>query len=245
MSLEENDIEIRSEVVQEILGLVPNWMIRWGNALILLLVFGMLWISFLIKYPDTMLAEVTLGTKNNTKNIYAPISGEFSSITVKDGDSVNAKQVVGSIRNAGESAILSTSNTGKIYFVGLWVLSTKISKGDLIFKIAPSAHDHYIGIIHILEQKASKIRIGQKVKIRILEGSNENYHIIEGSVFNQTSVPNEFGYITVEIKIGDRLISINNEEVVYKPGIKGSAEIVLEDMRLIERLLYGIRNIFK
>ena len=33
-----NNIEIRSEEVQEILEATPSWLIRWGNILVLLLI---------------------------------------------------------------------------------------------------------------------------------------------------------------------------------------------------------------
>ena len=33
------EIELRSEEVQEILTRIPHWMIRWGNLVILLLLF--------------------------------------------------------------------------------------------------------------------------------------------------------------------------------------------------------------
>ena len=36
--------EIRSENIQEILSYVPNWMIRWGNTLFLLLIIMLLFI---------------------------------------------------------------------------------------------------------------------------------------------------------------------------------------------------------
>ena len=39
------DIEIRSEEVQEILTRVPNWMIRWGNTLLLVFIVILLAIS--------------------------------------------------------------------------------------------------------------------------------------------------------------------------------------------------------
>ena len=33
------EIELRSEEVQEILTRIPHWMIRWGNVIILFLLF--------------------------------------------------------------------------------------------------------------------------------------------------------------------------------------------------------------
>ena len=50
--LNNNEIELRCEQVQEILTAVPNWMIRWGNTLLLLLLVMLLFISWFVKYPD-------------------------------------------------------------------------------------------------------------------------------------------------------------------------------------------------
>ena len=49
---EYNDIELRSEEVQDILTRVPHWMIRWGNIVVLLVLFSMMFGAFFIKYPD-------------------------------------------------------------------------------------------------------------------------------------------------------------------------------------------------
>ena len=47
-----NNIELRSEEVQEILEATPNWMIRWGNILVLTLIIMLFFISWFVKYPD-------------------------------------------------------------------------------------------------------------------------------------------------------------------------------------------------
>ena len=41
-----DQIELRSEEVQEILTKVPNWMIRWGNTLFLVLIGMLLLLSW-------------------------------------------------------------------------------------------------------------------------------------------------------------------------------------------------------
>ena len=51
------DIELRSEEVQEILAKVPHWMLRWGNVLFLSLILMLLFLSWLIKYPDIMVLK--------------------------------------------------------------------------------------------------------------------------------------------------------------------------------------------
>ena len=39
MPQKNDNIQVRSEEVQEILSYVPNWMIRWGMTLVLVIIF--------------------------------------------------------------------------------------------------------------------------------------------------------------------------------------------------------------
>lgn len=49
---ESREIELRSEEVQEILSAVPSWLIRYGISLIFVLVLMLIFLSWLIRYPD-------------------------------------------------------------------------------------------------------------------------------------------------------------------------------------------------
>ena len=46
------DIELRSEEVQEVMGQVPAWIVRWGITLLFLVVVALLVGSCFFKYPD-------------------------------------------------------------------------------------------------------------------------------------------------------------------------------------------------
>ena len=54
------DIELRSEVVQEVMGQVPAWIVRWGITLLFLVVVALLVGSCFFKYPDVITADMTL-----------------------------------------------------------------------------------------------------------------------------------------------------------------------------------------
>ncbi len=83
-----DEIELRSEEVQEILTRVPHWMIRWGNVFILILVLLLLFLSWLIKYPDVIPAEAIITTQIPPQKEYAKVSGKIETILVKDGQIV-------------------------------------------------------------------------------------------------------------------------------------------------------------
>ena len=93
-------IEIRSEQVQEILSFVPNWMIRWGNTLFLLLIIMLLCFTWFIKYPDVIATEIMITTINPPEKIYANATGKFDAILVKDGDTVKLNDNLAIIENS-------------------------------------------------------------------------------------------------------------------------------------------------
>ncbi len=94
-----DDIQLRSEEVQEILTKVPHWMIRWGNLLILVLILLLLFLSWLIKYPDTIPAPAIVTTKAPLQKELANVSGKIQAILVKEGDTVPEGTPLAILRN--------------------------------------------------------------------------------------------------------------------------------------------------
>lgn len=95
----EGAFALRSEEVQEILTKVPHWMIRYGNLLFLSLIVLVLFLSWLIKYPDIITAEATITTKIPPQKVYAKITKNFDSIFVKQSQEVNPNQTLAVLEN--------------------------------------------------------------------------------------------------------------------------------------------------
>ncbi|SFH31956.1 HlyD family secretion protein [Pontibacter chinhatensis] len=90
-------IKLRSEEIQDILSTVPHWMIRWGNTFILTVLFGILFLSWIIKYPDTITGEVVFTTQKEPIYLYGKTSGNLSRLYVKEGEWVNRGQLLSEI----------------------------------------------------------------------------------------------------------------------------------------------------
>jgi multidrug resistance efflux pump len=69
--------EIRSEEVQEIINRVPSWIVRWGTILIFIIFLVFLYISWFIKYPDVLKAEVVITTTPTPVNLVARVDGRL------------------------------------------------------------------------------------------------------------------------------------------------------------------------
>jgi HlyD family secretion protein len=102
MSEELNNIELRSDEVQEILGHIPSRIIRYGVTVILCVVVLLFGGSFFFKYPDILTAPVEVVSQNAPAVLVAQTSGNLSHLFVADSQQVITNQVLGVIKNPAD-----------------------------------------------------------------------------------------------------------------------------------------------
>ena len=71
MNNTDDNLNLRSEEVQEILGRPPRSIVRWGITVVLLLVVGLAIGSYFIKYPDVLQASITVSSENLPADVVA------------------------------------------------------------------------------------------------------------------------------------------------------------------------------
>ncbi|MFL0063910.1 HlyD family secretion protein, partial [Tenacibaculum maritimum] len=121
------DIELRSEEVQEILTKVPNWMIRQGNTLFLFLIIMLLLLSWFIKYPDIIISDVIITTEIPPQKEYAKITGKIDTIFVSNGQEIK--------KNNSLAIIENTANYRDVLFLKSIIDTIKIQKENFSFPI--------------------------------------------------------------------------------------------------------------
>jgi len=424
-----NDIEIRSEEVQEILSYVPNWMIRWGNTLLLLLLLMLLFISWFVKYPDVITTEVMITTTIPPEKVYAKTHGQIEILLKNDGDSIHKNETIALIENSAnykdvfllksildtllvdvhnfsfpihsmpplvlgdittsyaafennyseyylnnklnpyknktfanrfalieakgrfqvlksqkalnlkelkfrkkdlgrqkilfdkgvisaktyeqkqieilqaeksfkslESSIsqtrelinnsqkdlkstsiektlndsrllkktiqsyyqlkkaikdwekqfvLKSSIEGTVSFLSFWSETQTVNTGDLVFTIIPANNSSYIGKIHAPAANSGKIELKQRVQIKLASFPSDEFGEINGSVKTISITPDEKGNYLIDVMLPKKLITTYGKTIEFKHEMKGIAEIVTEDLRLIERFFYQLKNILK
>ncbi len=94
----ENNIELRSDEVQEILGTPPRWIVRWGisSAFLMLIVFT--WLGWFYKYPEKVEAAIMVTSAKPPTDIIAPSSGYIQQLLVQENDTVVAQQTLAIIK---------------------------------------------------------------------------------------------------------------------------------------------------
>lgn len=86
--------ELRSDEVQEILAYIPHWMIRWGLSIILVMVIGLMTLSWLIRYPDIIAGDFVLSTETPPVKLAAPQAGKLTHIRLEQGSTVQEGDII-------------------------------------------------------------------------------------------------------------------------------------------------------
>ncbi|MDY8138193.1 HlyD family secretion protein [Aquimarina sp. 2201CG5-10] len=422
-----DDIQLRSEEVQEILTRVPHWMIRWGNLLILVLVILLLFLSWLIKYPDTIPAEAIVTTKTPLQKEIANLGGKIQAMLVKEGDTVPEGTPLAILRNTANyqdvfilksiidtvsinnklvyfpfekipmlalgdiqadyaafennyigyslnkefkpftdenianqialstlyrrrEGILSRKKIGKrelnykkkeferqedLYQRGVisqqdyenkrveylqfennyknydselsqitanignaqktskgtefnqqreeitlrnkviqsfdqlkksikdWELryllqsdiegrvsltnyryeNENVAQGDIVFVVIPIAESSYVAKIKAPSQNSGKIKVGQKVNIKLENFPDKEFGMLQGTVGYISLLPDKDGMYMIDVELPKKLMTSYNQEIPFKQEMRGVVEIITEDLRLIERFFYQFRTL--
>ncbi|MFK7806874.1 MAG: HlyD family secretion protein [Saprospiraceae bacterium] len=424
-----DNIELRSEEVQEILTAVPNWMIRWGSALFLILILMLLAISWFVKYPDIILSEATITTQVPPQKEFAKTTGKLEAVLVEDNQVVRANQPMAIIENTAdytdvfklkstvdsiritndsfefpfkdlpilslgdiesqfalfensyiqyqlnkrlrpftneavaskysiaelkrrinnlqhqkkinrrelsfkekelkrykslfdsgvisaqeyenkqlahaqaernyqtfESSIsqlretlsgahktskgieinkvkeemvllksviqsfnqlkkaikdweniyvLQSNIDGKVSFLNFWNRNQTVSQGDLVFTVIPSENSSYVAKLKTPAQNSGKLKKGQKVNIRLVNYPDTEFGVLRGHVKGISLIADKEGLYYLDADLPDKLITSYKKEIEFKHEMKGSAEIITEDLRLLERFFYQFKEMFK
>lgn len=157
-------------------------------------------------------------------------------------------QLLAEIQTWEISNVLVAPVDGKVTFTTYWVTNQNITVGDEIFNIVPTDKGEIIGKASLPIARSGKVKIGQKVNIRFENFPDNEFGIVRGIVQNISLVPsrgkNGDNYI-VEIKLPEGLSTTYNKELAYLPQMQAQAEIITEDISLLERFFMPIRKIFK
>jgi len=421
-----DNIELRSEEVQEILTKVPHWMIRWGNVLFLALTLLLLLLSWFIKYPDIITSEATVTTMVPPQKEYAKTNGKFDAILVTENEFVNPNQPLAIIENTAnykdvfklksimdaikvntrafsfpidsipilflgdiesqyalfensytqyqlnkqlqpftneaiannysvselnnrlqslqsqrdinrtelefkvkdlgrhkslfekgiisaqdfegkqleyaqakrnfknfESSIsqireaisnahktskgteinqikeersllrnviqsfnqlkkaikdweykyvLKSNINGNVAFLNYWNINQTVNQGDLVFTVVSNENNAYISKLKTPVRNSGKIKVGQHVNIKLENYPDTEFGVLKGTVKNISLITDTEGFYHIDVELPEKLITSYNREINFKQEMPGFAEIITEDLRLIDRFLYNFKE---
>lgn len=153
-------------------------------------------------------------------------------------------QLKESIKQWEDKYILKANIAGNVSFLNLYNKNQNVQKGDLLFTIIPAENHEYLATIKAPIRNSGKIRTGQKVNIKLFNYPETEYGMIDGNVESMSAIPNEDGHYLVHVSLEKTLVTTYGIEIPFINEMTGTAEIVTEDLRLMERFFYQLRGLF-
>jgi len=141
--------------------------------------------------------------------------------------------------------VIASSVKGKVSFMQVWVENQTISSGQQVFTVVPSDGHDYIGKIKAPATNTGKIKVGQKVNIRLMNYPAKEFGILSGEVKSISLTPDQEGNLLIDVAFPKGIETSYNKKIVFQQEMAGSADIVTEDLRLIERFFYQFKDLFK
>ena len=92
-------VELRSEEVQELMGQVPAWIVRWGATLLSLIILLLLAGSACFRYPEVVTGTMTLTGTAPAAQVVSRSSGRIRSLWVRNNQPVHAGEWLAVLEN--------------------------------------------------------------------------------------------------------------------------------------------------
>lgn len=141
--------------------------------------------------------------------------------------------------------VLRSSIDGKVSFMQLWSENQTVNAGENVFVIIPTKETGYIGKLKAPAQNSGKIKVGQDVNIRLANYPDREFGLIKGKIKTISLTPDKDGSLLIDVALPKGIETSYKKQIIFQQEMIGSADIVTEDLRLIERLLYQFRDVFK
>lgn len=201
--------------------------------------------------------------ERNFKNVNNSISQIKESITTSNSnyrieESNNDSENISLLRNTIQSFnqlkkaiydwemryVLRSEVTGTVSFLDFWSINQVVNSGDLLFIIIPSDNQKHLAKLKVPAFNSGKLAIGQKVFLKLDNYQDTEYGRLESQIAHISAIPNKDGNYLIDVVLPEKLITTYGKEIPFQTEMTGSAEIVTEDLRLVERFFYQIKGIF-
>lgn len=152
-------------------------------------------------------------------------------------------QLQKSIKDWEMRYLLQSNIDGNVSFLNVWTQNQNVTQGDLVFTIIPSENFSFIAKLKTPAQNSGKIEVGQKVNIKLENYPDTEFGTLQGIVKGISLIPDSEGFYLIDVTLPQTLTTSYNKEIEFKHEMRGVAEIITEDLRLIERFFYQFKKL--
>jgi hypothetical protein len=220
--MKDKNTTLVSEEMNEVMGAMPAWGMRWGSLMLFLAILLLLAIAAFIRYPDYIYGAVTITPLHTSTDVLLPAGKTITRFFVKDQEVISQHQ-----------PLFLTGDKDTIYAPapGTIQLQSAATSGPArILTIFP-AHPRYQAAVTLPAAGAGRIQLHQPVTIRLNDYPEKEFGSITGTVLSRPDNNR------VEVAL-DREGKTNYDQQLHiDKAISGTAAIAVNDQSLLRRFI--------
>jgi HlyD family secretion protein len=157
-------------------------------------------------------------------------------------------QLQAQLKTWEQTYLLRSPVAGTVTFTKYWQPNQNVVSGETILTVVPDDATHITGKIYLPPQGAGKVKTGQTVNIKFDNFPYMEYGMVKVTVKNIALVPilqNEVRHYVLEVDFPEQLVTNYGKTLAFIQEMQGTAEIITDDLSLLDRFLNPIRALIK
>ncbi|WP_321998161.1 HlyD family efflux transporter periplasmic adaptor subunit [Draconibacterium orientale] len=140
--------------------------------------------------------------------------------------------------------VLRSPIDGVVTFNKFYAENQNITEGDRVLTIVPEDVGEVIGKVELPVRGSGKVKEGLDVNVKFDNYPYMEYGLVRGKVKSVSLVPEDSFYM-VEITFPNGLVTNYDNKLQMQSQLMGQAEIITEDLRLIQRIFNPLKALWK
>jgi hypothetical protein len=125
-----------------------------------------------------------------------------------------------------------------VLVAGSWVFKyPDIITAPVVVTSVPGNPTTFVGCVQLKINPSGKVQVGQRVNLKFANYPYMEDGVVKGVVGKISSVPNGDSY-ALEVNLPDQMVSTFGKKLKFQQELKGTAEIITEERRLLDRILH-------
>lgn len=216
--------------VQDMIGSVPHWIVRWGLFCFFAVLLICVCILSVVRYPEILLVEGQIITKPATGIVvWDNSSGGLATVLVDNGQTVSKNQMLLNMKDttSGASRVLTSPCRGTV--------SVRSSEnGELLISVMPTGP---LIISHILlkGQYLDKIRVGDPVVLELNDYPSGEFGTFSGKI-RKIDGESHDGNFKVGVQLDQGLTSDFGKTIPLQRVYGARATLQMNSYSVLERV---------
>lgn len=155
----------------------------------------------------------------------------------------NIRTLKNQFKNWRDNYLLTSPIKGTVTLTTFWSENHVVNAGERLATVVPNDSSLIICRAIVPSSGIGKVKIGQKVNIKLAGYPYMEHGMLTGEVSNVSLVPEKEGYF-VEISLNEGMMSSYSEQLKLVQEMDGTAEIIADEMRMIYRFINPLKMLF-